>query len=109
MLRSLGFLINGVGSCKILYMFRALNILEKSPITKLYIQVIWLPTPRSWYKVNFDRSAKGSLGNASCGGIFCNYRGFARGCFIEPLGIQYPLFAEIMAFLLFVEIVCVKG
>lgn len=44
---------------------------------------------------------------ASCGGVSRNYRGFARGCYANamPLGVNNVLFAELMAFMLAVEIV----
>lgn len=71
--------------------------------------VNWVLPPPSWIKVNTDGSARGNPGEAACGGIFRMSRGFVKGLFALPLGIQTSLFAEIMGFITAVEIASKKG
>lgn len=72
-------------------------------------EVWWVPPSPGWHKVNCDGVVRGSSGLASCGGVFRNSRAFTRGSFAQPLGIQLSLYAEIMGFIISVEIAIVKG
>lgn len=88
---------------------RTLNIKGKFTAPKDPMEVRWIPPPPTWHKVNFDGAAQGQPGIAACGGIVRNYRGFVRGTFAAPLGIQTSMFAEIMGFLWAVKICRQKG
>ena len=68
------------------------------------IEVSWNLPPPGWLKVNIDGSAKGTPGHSGCGGIFRNSRGFVKGCFASYVGISFAFEAEIMGFILAVEI-----
>lgn len=56
-----------------------------------------------------DGVVLGNPGNATCGGVFRRYKGFVDGSFALPLGVQTPLFAEIMGFRKTGELATVKG
>ena len=49
-------------------------------------------------------SAKGAPSLFGCGGIFINCRGFVKGCFAIHLGISFAFEAEIMRFIIAIEI-----
>jgi len=48
------------------------------------VSVIWKPLSTHWTKVNSNISLLGT--HASCGGIFCDYRGTFLSCFANNLG-----------------------
>lgn len=64
---------------------------------------VYKPQPR-WTKVNIDGSALGQPGKASCGGIFTMSRGFSKGCFAMPLATQTSMYAELMGFVIAIEL-----
>lgn len=92
MVRSLAFHMNSIRFRTTTHtqLFRDFNISKRSVVTKQLTQVVWFTSPPGWYKVNFNGYAKGSPCNVAYGGIFWNYRGFVRGCFTQPLGVQFP-------------------
>ena len=69
------------------------------------IPVSWNPPPLGWLKVNIDGAAKGALGHAGCGGIFCTCRGFVKGIFSFYLDIKFAFEAELTGLILAKEVV----
>lgn len=65
-----------------------------------FLQVKWCCPPIGWHKCNTDGAAAG---------VFRNNRGFLRGSFVKPLGQCCALHAELMAFVLAVEIASKKN
>lgn len=65
--------------------------------------------PPSWTKVNIDGVACGQPGEASHGGIFRMSRGFVKGSFATPLGVQTAIYVEVMGFIVVVELATLKG
>lgn len=59
--------------------------------------------------VGFEDLHRTQVGLASYGGVFCNYKAFIRGSFVQPLGVKFPLYAEFMGFIKSIEIACIKG
>ena len=76
----------------------------KYPSSPSFIEVSWNLPPPGWLKVNIDGSSKGAPGVFGCGGIFKNCRGFVKGCFAIHLGICFAFEAEIMGFIIAIEI-----
>lgn len=105
------FLLNGKASnnqiVKSLCRFFKAKIIFKGLIT---IREVWyyMPNP-GWTKVNVDGAALGQPGESACGWIFRIYRGFPKGSFAMPLGVQNSIFARIKGFIIAVEIVENKG
>lgn len=105
----LGFLMTGkVRNGQGMELFRAFGITMNVKHGIQVKEVRWVPPPIGWHKANFDGAARGSPGISTCGGIFRNHRGFVRGCFAIPLGVQSALFAEMCAFMTVVEIAAQK-
>ncbi|PNX85213.1 ribonuclease H [Trifolium pratense] len=48
-------------------------------------EVLWQPPLINWIKCNIDGAAKGSLGIASCGGVFRDHTAALYYFFAEPL------------------------
>lgn len=90
-------------------LLRALTVTPRYKDALGIKEIRWVNPPPSWHKCNVDGAAKGSPGAATCAGVFRNYRGFHRGSFAKPIGVQFALFAEIMAFIIAVDIACHKG
>lgn len=63
----------------------------------------WRPLP-GWTKLNYDEVARGNPSVASCRGVFRMCRGFPKGCYAMPLGVNTPLYAELMRIILGVEV-----
>lgn len=72
-------------------------------------EVKFLKPQPGWIKVNIDGAAIGQPGKALCGGIFMMCRGFTKGCFAMSLGTQTSLYAEIMGFILAIELAKVRN
>ena len=53
--------------------------------------------------MNIDEATRGAPGQAGCGGVFRNYRGFIKGCFSFHLGIKFAFEAEIIGFIMALE------
>jgi len=68
---------------------------------KEIIFVVWKPPTITWVKVNTDGSVIGL--NASCGGIFRDYRGTFLGCFANNVGHVSGFEAELMGLILAME------
>ena len=81
-----------------------LGISGKARRSPSIIPVIWKPPPQNWIKVNIDGAAKGAPGHSDCGGIFRNCRGFSKGCFAKYLGIKFAFEAELLGFIMAIEI-----
>ncbi|XP_050121387.1 uncharacterized protein LOC126599070 [Malus sylvestris] len=58
-------------------------------------EVLWLPPPISWIKLNNDGAARGAHGLASIGDIFRDHFRSCLGCFAASIGIAYSLEAEL--------------
>jgi len=67
----------------------------------------WLPLIYHWIKCNIDDATHDSI--TSCGGIFRDYQTNFLGCFAFNIGILYALSAEIMRFILTIELAHKKG
>ncbi|KAF9609893.1 hypothetical protein IFM89_018978 [Coptis chinensis] len=93
---SSGCMFNSMEDMSILHQLRVTGRPARAP---RIIEVRYPPLP-SWVKLNTDGVAHGSPGHSSCGAIFRNSRGFAKGCFIAYLGIQNSMFAELMGVIL---------
>jgi len=65
------------------------------------IPVVWKPPTINWVKANTD----GSVVNfqASCGGIFCDFRGTFLGCFASNIGRLSVFEAELMGLIIAME------
>lgn len=72
-------------------------------------EVVWQPPPINWIKINTDGAARGSPGDASCGGVFRNFTGGIIGSFSSFLGTKTPLEAEIHGVILAVQIAWNQG
>lgn len=67
-------------------------------------EVWWLPPPLCWHKCNMDGASRGNPGYTIVGGVFRNFKALLRGCFVMPLGNQTKFYAEVVAFMISVEI-----
>ena len=65
--------------------------------------VVWKPPTISWVKANTDGS--GIYHNASCGGIFRDFRGTFLGCFASNVGRGSVFDAEILGLIFAMEFV----
>lgn len=83
---------------------RFFNVKSKFTGPTMIKEVHWLKPQPGWTKVNFNGAALGQPGKASCGGVFRMYIGYPRGCFAIPLGIQTPIFTELMGFIVVDEL-----
>ena len=72
-------------------------------------QVRWHPPLAEYIKCNTNEATKGSLGVASCPGIFRNHHTSIVGCFTSFLGIKHALFGEISTAITTIKIVHEKG
>lgn len=90
-------------------MLRSFRIQPKYTAQVTVTEVSWVKPPLLWYKVNTDGVSLGQPGYAACGGIFRMWSGFSTGSYIMPLLVQIAIFAEIMGFILSVELAHVKG
>ena len=61
-----------------------------------------------WIKCNTDGLCKPS-GQAACGGVFRNHRGFVCGAFVQKLGVATAYYAEFYAVLLAIELAWERG
>lgn len=68
-----------------------------------------LPPTYPWIKCNTDDAAYGSLGPASCDGMFRDYETNFLGCFAYNIGISYALNIKIMSIILAIELAHEKG
>lgn len=59
--------------------------------------------------MNIDGAAMGQQEEAAYGEIFRIYQGLPKGCFALPLRIQSAFFAELMGFIVAVELAELKG
>ncbi|KAK3224810.1 hypothetical protein Dsin_004672 [Dipteronia sinensis] len=67
------------------------------------IEVYWHLPPPGWIKVNTDGASLGSPGSSSCGGVFCNHRGFVNCCFASLVGIMHAFEVELSAVIKAIE------
>lgn len=67
-----------------------------------------MPLP-GWTKVNIDGAARGQPGIAACGVVFRMFRGFVKGSFAMPLGVQSAMFAEIIGLVQAVKLARIKN
>lgn len=85
------------------------NVKTRFKGTTIAKEVLWLRPQPGWTKVNCDGAAFGQPGMASSGGVFRMYRGFSRGSFALPLGVQTSIFAELMGLIVAVELADIEG
>lgn len=65
------------------------------------VSVIWKPPTITWVKANTDGSVSNL--NASCGGIFRDFRGTFMGCFASNVGNGSVFEAELMGLIMAME------
>lgn len=65
------------------------------------IAVVWKPPTINWVKANTDGSVVNF--NASCGGIFQDFRGTLLGCFASNIGRVSVFEAELMGLIIAME------
>ena len=64
--------------------------------------IMVVPSP-GWIRVNTGGSALGAPRPSGCGGVFCAYRGFVKGCFAYTLDNGFAFDAELYAFIIAFE------
>lgn len=108
-LQNISFMHTGTvsNSVRETVILRGLNIRVRVTAAYNIKEVFWVPPPPRWHKVNIDGAARGKPGNATCGGAFRNCRGFLRGSFATPLGVQTSMYEEIIGLLVAVDLVIV--
>ena len=80
-----------------------LGVKGRSSIGPAITERHWNLPLQGWTEVNIDGVARGASGQASCGGVFRNCRGFIKGCFSFYLRNKYAFEAEIMSFIMALE------
>ena len=80
-----------------------LGVKGRSSIGPAITERHWNLPLQGWTEVNIDGAARGASGQASCGGVFRNCRGFIKGCFSFYLRNKYAFEAEIMSFIMALE------
>jgi hypothetical protein len=68
-------------------------------------EILWYPPLISWTKCNSDGVAHGSLGNASCGGVFgWDYQSiYFLVCYVSNIDVSFALHVELMRVMLATE------
>ena len=94
-----GSMYNSVNDLLVLKFFGAPCHPRKAP---KIVEVHWFPPLPGWYKCNTYGLSKPN-GQAACGGVFRNCRGFVCGVFAQSLGVETAFFAEFYAVMLAVE------
>ncbi|PON63959.1 Ribonuclease H-like domain containing protein [Parasponia andersonii] len=74
---------------------RELRIKSRPRKVPNIIEVVQMPPPHSWFKINIDGSAFDTLGLSGCSRMFRTYHDFVCGCFSIPLGIGYAFETEL--------------
>lgn len=111
MVNKLSFLFKG-NIYNLVHKLYFLKMFKANPIVRGSVrqhEVLWAAPQPSWHKVNFDGAATGNPGRPYYCAIFQNYRGFSRGYFAIPLGINNAFYVELIRFIFAVEIANYKG
>lgn len=101
-----GKMHNTVKDLLILTHFQASPNRKKCP---KIVEICPVFPPPSWTKVNIDGCSRGNPGTAGCGGFFWNYRGFSKGSFTMPIGVDTTFVAEASAFIKAVHLALLKN
>jgi hypothetical protein len=59
-------------------------------------KILWYPPLIFWTKCNSNGAARGSHGNAACGGVFRDDQTKFLGCYASNIGLSFVLHTELI-------------